>query len=99
MREAILPWEIDTSEELAHPTLDFHQLPQGVGFGRAYCPRIAHLRQELGDYIEVVLNLDCQQRSADKILEDVHNAVKEFEHEKRFDFSRRRRKVQKVCVR
>lgn len=92
------PRETEAAQELVHPAFLLHNLPQGIGFRRADRPRIAHLRQQLGDDIVVVLDLDGQDRRADEVLEGIDDAVEELEDEERLDLGGRRDEEQEVRV-
>ncbi|GAO18087.1 hypothetical protein UVI_02059790 [Ustilaginoidea virens] len=92
------PWQAYASQQLAHPPFHFDILPQGVGLGRADDAGIAHLRQQLGHHVVVVLNLGREQRGADEVLKGIDDAVQELEDEERLDFRGRGREEQEVGV-
>jgi hypothetical protein len=69
-------------QQLPYASGDFNILPQSVRLCIADDTAVAHLPQQLRDYIVVALNLYRQQRRSQKIFQDVDDAVQEFEHRK-----------------
>lgn len=97
--ESFVPWQVDAPQELAHPPLRLDNLSQGVGLGGAYGSSIAHLDEELGDDIVVVLDLDGEERGANELLERIDDTVQELEHQQRLDLGGGCREVEEVRVR
>ena len=80
--EGDIPWQSNLCQQLPYPSGDFNILSQSVRLCIADDTSVAHLPQQLRDYIVVALNLYRQQRRSQKIFQDIDDAVQEFEHRK-----------------
>jgi len=77
--------QVQVPKKFPHEAFDFDQVAQCIWLCRIDSAGIAHLGQELGRDIVVVLNLVRQQRRAKKILERIDDAVEELQDEKGLD--------------
>ena len=78
-------WQVQVPKKFPHKAFDFDQIAQRIRLCGIDSAGIAHLGQELGRDIVVVLDLVRQQRGAKKILERIDDAVEELEDEKGLD--------------